>query len=292
MQTKSMKNKNFAVLILTYWRAEKVFTVATLRRLWYTGKIYLVCSTDDKQLDKYKEIYWDDVITFNKDDYADSFDIGDNFWGKNVVVFARNAAFDIAKNLWLEYFLELDDDYTEFQYKIPLLRISKLQASSVKDIYKVFDLFIDFLKSTPVTSIAFAQGWDFMWWVGNNFWNDWYVSKKRKLMNCFFNKTDRPYKFHGRINEDVCAYINNGKTWDIYLTHPNISMNQPMTQTNSGGLTEIYKEGWTYIKSFYTVLFNPSAVSIMTMWPTNKRIHHRIEWKHAVPVIIPERFKK
>ena len=200
----TMTNKDFAVFILTFGRAEKVDTYDTLRKQGYTGKIYLICSTDDATIPKYREIYGDQVIVFSKDDYRGKFDIGDNFKKNNVVVFARNAAFDIARSLGLKYFLELDDDYSQFQYKLRTSEI--LIGKQVKSLNWLFDLFLNFLHNTPqVTSIAFAQGGDFIGGKDSGTFDS--IGRKRKLMNCYFNSVDRQYQFSGRINEDVNCYV-------------------------------------------------------------------------------------
>lgn len=112
-----MIDKDFAVFILTYGRANNVKTYKTLKRFGYTGKIYLICSDDDKQVKDYKEKYKDQVIVFSKKDYKDKFDIGDNFDDERVVVYARNSCYNIAKKLGITYFLVLDDDYTDFSYR-------------------------------------------------------------------------------------------------------------------------------------------------------------------------------
>ncbi len=286
-----MRNENFAAFILTYGRADKVFTYQTLRKCGYTGKIYLVCSTDDTQIPKYQELYGkDDVIIFDKNDYKGTFDIGDNFDKDNVVVYARNANFDIAKKLGLTHFLQLDDDYVNVQFRIPTAE--KLDGSTPKNLDYIFDIYLDLLKSTPATSIAFAQGGDFIGGKDNPFFWRQKDGRKRKLMNCYFNAVDRPYQFFGRINEDVNCYVQNGKHGMIFLTHPYISIVQPQTQTNTGGLTEFYKDLGTFVKSFYTILFNPSAVEIRTMGRKHRRLHHSIKWKNALPQIISQEFKK
>ncbi len=283
--------KDCAVFILTYGRADNVITHKTLRKQGYTGKIYLVCSTDDKQLGRYKEIYGDDVIVFCKDDYKGKFDIGDNFQKDNVVVFARNAAFDLAKEKGLKYFIELDDDYTQIEIKHP--EGEKLNMLITKNITDIFNMFVDFLKKTKtVTSIALAQGGDFIGGVDNDMFTKRYNPRKRKLMNCYFNAVERPYQFYGRINEDCNCYIENGKKGVVFLTHPGASIVQSATQTNPGGLTDFYLDGGTYTKSFYTILFNPSAVKVKMMGHNHRRLHHSVSWKNAVPVIMRERHKK
>jgi len=284
----SNNNNDFAVFILTYGRAEKVRTYRTLREQGYTGKIYLMCSDDDKQLTDYKRIYGDEVIVFSKKDWKGKFDIGDNFTKENVVVYARNANPEIAKNLGLKYYLQLDDDYNNFRLRFA--EGKKLSSSPLRDLNKIFDIFLEFLENSPATSIAFAQGGDYIGGIDASILNRKTV--RRKLMNTFFNKVSDPYQFLGRINEDVNCYIHNGKLGKIFLTHPNICVTQLQTQTNSGGLTEFYLDGGTYQKSFYTILYNPSAIKISLMGRTDKRLHHFVQWKNAVPQIIEEKWRK
>ena len=67
-----MNDRNFAVFILTHGRADSVCTFKTLREQGYTGKIYLFCDNEDKQIAKYKNLYGSDtVIVFNKQDAID-----------------------------------------------------------------------------------------------------------------------------------------------------------------------------------------------------------------------------
>jgi hypothetical protein len=53
-------------------------------------------------------------------------------------------------------------------------------------------------------------------------------------------------------------------------------------------MTEAYLDSGTYVKSFYTVMVAPSCTSIRIMGPIHKRLHHKINWRTAVPLIIPE----
>jgi len=57
-------------------------------------------------------------------------------------------------------------------------------------------------------------------------------------------------------------------------------------------LTEVYKDNGTYVKSFFSILYNPSCVKISVMNANNKRIHHSIKWINTTPMILNEKFKK
>ena len=118
------------------------------------------------------------------------------------------------------------------------------------------------------------------------------LALKRKCMNSFFCSTERPFEFMGRINEDVNAYTSLGAIGNVFFTIPNVSLKQTDTQTNEGGLTDIYLSQGTYVKSFYSVLFSPSSVKVSVLNTENARLHHRVSWNNAVPKILNEKYKK
>ena len=285
-----MIDKDFAVFILTYGRANNVKTYKTLKRFGYTGKIYLICSDDDKQVKDYKEKYNDQVIVFSKKDYKDKFDIGDNFNDERVVVYARNSCYDIAKKLGIKYFLVLDDDYTDFSYRFNDELSYNKGRGYINKVDDIFEAILKYYKSIPAKTIALSQNGD---WIGGQH-SGWAkeLKLKRKCMNSFFCSTERPFKFMGRINEDVNAYTLLGSTGDLFLTIPNVSLKQTDTQSNDGGLTDIYLDQGTYVKSFYSVMFCPSSVKVGMLNTERSRLHHRVSWNNAIPVILNEKYKK
>ena len=285
-----MIDKDFAVFILTYGRPDNVKTYKTLKRFGYNGKIYFICSDDDKQLDKYKELYSKQVIVFSKKEYKNTFDIGDNFDDERVVVYARNACFDLAKKVGIKYFLVLDDDYTDFSYRFNAELSYNKGRGYINNIEDIFESVLDYYKSIPAKTIALSQNGD---WIGghNSGWAK-ELKLKRKCMNSFFCSIERPFKFTGRINEDVNAYTRLGAVGDLFLTIPNVSLKQTDTQANDGGLTDIYLSQGTYVKSFYSVMFSPSSVKVAMLNTERSRLHHRVSWNNAIPVILNEKYKK
>lgn len=67
---------------------------------------------------------------------------------------------------------------------------------------------------------------------------------------------------------------------------------QKQTQKNKGGMSDTYNQNGTYVKSFYTIMTNPSCTKIFAMDTDHTRIHHRINWDCAVPKIISDKYKK
>ena len=283
-------NNKLAVFILSHGRPDNVITYQTLRKQGYTGKIYIIVDDEDKTLSQYKEKYKGEVIVFSKADYAQKFDIMDNFGGNKVIVYARNACYDIARKLKLDYFFEYEDDYTEFLHRF--VNGEKLGSNSVKNLDQILDAMIECLDATKANTIAFAQGGDFIGGA-NSFNNNTF---KRKAMNSFVFKVNKDPKddtlFIGRMNDDVNTYLSQGKVGKLFFQVSNIMLNQLATQSNSGGNTEAYKAYGTYVKSFYSVMSAPSCCNIDLIGKTNKRLHHKIKWNHAVPKILDEKFKK
>ena len=112
-------------------------------------------------------------------------------------------------------------------------------------------------------------------------------------MNSFICSVDRRFSFLGNVNEDTTTYVKLGQEGKIFVMLNHIALEQIQTQKQSGGMTTIYLEQGTYVKSFYTVMYCPSCVKIsMIINNDSKRIHHKIKWKNAVPCILNEKFKK
>jgi uncharacterized protein YggL (DUF469 family) len=283
-------NKKYAVFILTHGRPDKVLTLTTLRKCGYSGDVYLICDDEDKTLDQYKHTFGDKVIVFSKSKYKGTFDIMDNFEGNKVIVYARNACYNIARSLDLDYFFEYEDDYTSFLFR--KVDGETLRGIQAKQMDKIFESMIDCLENTNSTTIAFAQGGDLIGGVGSFYGNTY----KRKAMNTFIFKVNESASddltFIGRMNDDVNAYLSQGKVGKLFFQITDIAINQLQTQSNSGGNTEAYKDFGTYVKSFYSVMIEPSCCKIGVMGNIDKRVHHSIKWINAVPKIISESNKK
>jgi len=282
---------DFAIFILTHGRPTNIKTMATLKECGYTGRLYLVVDDEDKTLDKYIANFGKDrVVVFNKKEMADQVDEGNNFDERRTITHARNACFKIAKDLGIKYFMELDDDYISFEYRYVSRCGEKLKVHYVSNLDAVLGLYLEFYKATGFSSMAFAQGGDFIGGVENK-----YATKKpliRKCMNSFICSTDRPFQFIGAMNEDVNTYVTLGSRGVLFGTIPMISLVQTATQSQKHGITDMYLRFGTYCKAFTTVMMHPSSVRISMMNTSNPRIHHLIKWQNTTPMIVSEQYRK
>lgn len=280
---------DFVAMILTHGRPDNVKTLKTLERCGYTGNILLVVDNEDTTRNEYIAKYGDKVVVFDKKATSEITDEGDNFQDRRAIIYARNVSFEIAKAHGYKYFVQLDDDYHTAEWRFGN-DLKYKTGRKIKQLDYVFEAMVEILATTQIDSIALAQGGDFIGGRKGNFGKKIFCS--RKAMNTFFCDVDRPFKFFGRINEDVNTYTCGQRRGMMFMTFNMASISQAQTQKNSGGMSSLYIDSGTYVKSFYSVMYAPSCVKIADMGDKHRRIHHKVNWSAATPKILPQAVKK
>jgi len=292
------RDDSFCVFIMTFGRADNVKTYKTLMEypdVSFNQDLYFICSDDDKRLPEYIEKYGERVLIFNKQKMIPFLDKADNFDKYNVILYARNICFSFAKKLGYRYFVELDDDYDIFSQRIfyghqDAKKATKLMMKKITDYDRLFRIHLDFLKNTPCKTITMSQHGDFIGGVGNG---NAIRGYQRKTMNSFFCDVEDPFCFDGSINEDVNYYTQSGRLGILNFNLFGYSLNQESTQQSKGGMTEQYLLGGTYLKSFYSILFNPSCVKIGKIsHGINARMHHMVNSDNTYVQILDEKWSK
>jgi hypothetical protein len=216
-------------------------------------------------------------------------DAGDSTGDLRSTLYSANTIPSLAKERGIKYFFIMCDDYVVFDYSFKKDLEYWTARKPVKNLDLLFDRLLDFYKVANITSLAMAQGGDFIGGPNSAIWKK---QLSRKAMNSFLCSTDRPFQFVGRMNEDVTTYVNLGGRGELFLTTALIRLEQLRTQEEEGGLTDLYMEYGTYIKSFFSVMYNPSCVRVSEIGIVTKRIHHKIQWEKAVPKIISDSHRK
>lgn len=290
LQKKTMKLDQFCIFVISHGRPDSIVTLKTLKGCNYTGETYIVCDNEDEKIKEYEKNYGKKkILVFDKLEYANKIDSCDNFENRRTTTHARNACFDFAEKLGYKYFLVLDDDYTAFRHNFD--KKGNFVRSYVQDFNKLCEICLDFLNvDDRIKSVCFIQGGDLIGGV-LALVNQPFPFKRRKAMNSFFCCTAKRFWFFSRLNEDVNTYLELGKKGDIFFSIPEVALNQKQTQSNAGGMSDAYLESGTYVKSFYSVIINPSFAKA-TYLPRMNRIHHKISWKNAIPKILDEHHKK
>lgn len=283
---------DFAALILTHGRPDRVHTYFALRNAGYTGRILIVIDNEDKTADEYRSRYGQDVVMFDKAAIAKTFDEGDNFQDRRAIIYARNASFQIAKDHGYRFFVQLDDDYTGFEYSFD--ENAMYGYGKIQSLNWLFSAMADYLAATPFASIAISQGGDH---IGGGE-SKKTIGTKRKAMNSFVCDTEKPFQFVGRINEDVNTYTCEQRKGLLFLTILASKLVQKTTQSNAGGMTDLYIDSGTYVKTFYSIMYAPSCVKVSDLSSPQKgseghaRIHHKVTWNNTAPLILSQHHKK
>lgn len=280
--------KDFAVFILSHGRPDNIVTIKTLEKAGCKYPVYIIIDNEDRQADLYFDRYGDKVVMFDKKAWADRADEGDNFDKRQTILHARNACYEIAKELGYRYFVQLDDDYKAFEYYFD--EYGFFAHKTCKGIDRIFTAMLDFFENSPFRVFSLAQDGDML--GGKHGSEAQQIRIKRKSMNSFFCDAERPVWFCGRFNEDVNTYTSKGQRGVLFGQTTQFGLVQGATQSNAGGITEAYKESGTFVKSFFTVMYSPSCVHIGVIGYKNIRLHHKVEWKYCVPKLLREKWRK
>lgn len=291
---------DFCVFILTHGRPDRVHTYDLLMKSGYTGKTYIVIDNEDTTEAGYRERFGDKVLQFDKTEWAEKTDEGDNFQHRKAIVYARNACWELARQVGCRYFVQFDDDYTSFAFRYKADRTYTFIPIH-QQIDAVFQELLTFAELTPTTAIAMSQGGD---WIGGGGIGvrsgqrlvGRTTAFRRKCMNSWFCNIDKPIIFFGHMNEDVSAYVTHGRRGQLFFTTMQVMLAQKQTQRTAGGMSDLYLSSGTYVKSFYTVMAAPSCTRIGLMGDPRssrmKRIHHDINWHNTAPKLLREEHKK
>lgn len=281
---------DFCVFILTHGRPDRVYTYETLKKSGYTGKVYIVIDDEDKTADEYRKRFGDMVLQFSKVEIAKTFDEGDNFNDRRAIIYARNACWMLAEQVGCRYFVQFDDDYTGFEYRFNSL-IEPAYVDVSRTIDGVLSALVDMMDWSRAVTVALSQGGDHIGGLAGV-----PVAKvRRKAMNSFVCDANKPFQFVGRVNEDVNTYTSKGRTGDLFFTVMQAKLVQKQTQSNAGGMTDLYLDSGTYVKSFYSVMYSPSCVKVGVMGDHSSkvyRLHHVIDWTRTAPLILREEHRK
>ena len=215
--------QDFCVLILSHGRANNVKTVKTLKDRGYTGTWYIVIDDEDDQEPAYRKRYGEHIVQFCKEDYIQKTDTMNPAPMRSIVVYARNAAWDIAEQLGFDHFIVLDDDYRSFEYRKASDDGKHLLVRNILSLDYIFSAMFDFLDTSGAVTVAMAQGGDFIGGVNSAAFKKGLL---RKAMNSFFCRTDRRFWFMGTTNEDTNAYTKYGTEGKLFFTVSGVALLQ------------------------------------------------------------------
>lgn len=259
---------DYAIFILSHNRPE-CQTYKFLKRTGFTGKIFIILDDKDEAIDLYKSNFGEECIfIFNKQDYV-WVDMFDNFKQMLSPVYARNATFEFAKNLGIDYFIMLDDDISGAQYRF--MDKGKCKAQKVGHSQNLFDLIVkEFSTKKSIGVLSFN--------LQTNFFGD-LCAYKRDPISMFLLRTNTAIRFRGRFAEDVdfSVRLSNSGLFTIAINDVLLSVPNAANGIQKGGLqSDDYKRA---IVKRYNRFIGVSAIK-------------KINRQNLFPVLLSSRFCK
>lgn len=236
-----MRNKDFAIMICTHGRPDKQYTLEALRKAGYTGLIILIVDDED---DTYKEyLNWIDkdekvkVHKFCKQYYVDSVDYGTKLYRK-VILYAKCACEDIARDMGLDAFVISDDDTKQFRYRF--IEDGKLRALPItKNFDEVADTFVDYLKNADLTALSF--GFTSSYLKGTSVFDPVTTCNNRVAYNFVFRNSKHKVDWRGSYGEDLITACTSSIVGNVWMNMPVIHNDMVVQGKSDGGMTELYK---------------------------------------------------
>ena len=210
----------------------------------------------------------------------------DNFQSKKSVLYARNAVFQIAKDMGYDYFAMVDDDVTGLSFRYE--KDGKLVGKPVKDFDKVSSAILETMDNTGTDFFSFGIDKIYLGGLANNQYQKKIIDK----VYCFvFCRTEQQHFYKGIMNEDE---INNLLSMSIGKLVKSLTIIQiqykPMGPENIGGNAETYKDNgiYSYVRNFYPVI----AFPVLKLKAGKKGFKFGCDRAHYTVQVLPETLKK
>lgn len=276
---------DYAVFIISHKRPE-VETLKALEKLNYTGDYFIVIDDADPTIEEYKSRYGEHILIFSKEEILQETDTIDNAKILTSATYARNYCIKAAREKGYKYLVNLDDDIKSFGLRYS--QNEKLLTAKIKDIGRVFEIYIEFMESAKFTCTAFIMSGRLIGGLNNPLVKNCFYSRPT---NCLIMRSSTPL-FKSIVCEDVVyALDNNEKGFLTYGLMPIvITAGKPCTGNSGGGMAEYYSTQKEYTQFFHIKIIKPTAVSLKIC--SSGKVKVRFDEKYFLPKILSEELKK
>lgn len=277
--------KRFAIFILTNGRPNHQYTLEFLRKS-FKGDVFLLCDNEDSTLKDYQKNYGKNVVVFDKNEWVSKSDQMDNFRSKKSVLYARNAVFEIAKDMGYDYFAMVDDDVTGLSFRYE--KDGKLVGKPVKDFNKVSSAVLEAMGDTGTDYFSFGTDKIYIGGAANSQYQRKIIDK---VYNFIFCRTDQEHFYKGIMNEDEIHNILSMSVGKLVKSSTIIQMQmKPVGRDSVGGNAETYNENgyYSYVRNFYPII----AFPVLQLKSGKKGFTFGCDRAYYTVQVLPESLKK
>jgi len=278
----------FAIFILTHGRPDSQLTLNLLERVGYSGDIYLVLDDQDKTIQKYIDNYGPEkIVVFDKNEFVVRTDTGNSNPVFGCGVYARNAIEHIAKELGYKVFAQADDDILNFRIRYP--RDNKIRSHCIDNVFNdIINEYIEFIQNEHIAYVGFGNAPTYMGGIESFNLNNQNFPYAFMIRN---GNIDVDWKMN--FSDDYATPISLNTVGNLCIQVPFVQIDESpvakVTDKNSGGMVDSYRNQTDVSLAFYMKMLNPNSVSITLTDVGVKLARHGRKLR---PKIISGRYKK
>lgn len=271
------------VFIPSYHRADNLKTVKFLEKIDYDMKhVYVFIDDEADDRERYKAVakqYGFRLVVFDMTEARKRFDyVHRASVSRRSAGQARNMFQDYAKKKGIERYVVMDDDTKEFQFRVKGVYVHTASGETVK---RTFEMIAEMMRRQRIGLFGVSQTGDF--------YGSLYLSMmRRKVMNVTFYDTRFIYRGERGVQDNdtsqFAGVLNEGLFTGSLAD--GINLQQTVSATAKGGLTDLYNECKLYNKAMVTPIQYPSAIRAERQVMNGGRIHHRIDYKYLAPKLM------
>lgn len=271
------------VFIPSYHRADNLKTVKFLEKIDYDMKhVYVFIDDEADDRERYKAVakqYGFRLVVFDMTEARKRFDyVHRASISRRGAGQARNMFQDYAKKKGIERYVVMDDDTKEFQFRVKGVYVHTASGETVK---RTFEMIAEMMRRQRIGLFGVSQTGDF--------YGSLYLSMmRRKVMNVTFYDTRFIYRGERGVQDNdtsqFAGVLNEGLFTGSLAD--GINLQQTVSATAKGGLTDLYNECKLYNKAMVTPIQYPSAIRAERQVMNGGRIHHRIDYKYLAPKLM------
>lgn len=271
------------VFIPSYHRADNLKTVKFLEKIEYDMKhVYVFIDDEADDRERYKAVakqYGFRLVVFDMTEARKRFDyVHRASISRRSAGQARNMFQDYAKKKGIERYVVMDDDTKEFQFRVKGVYMHTASGETVK---RTFEMIAEMMRRQRIGLFGVSQTGDF--------YGSLYLSMmRRKVMNVTFYDTRFIYRGERGVQDDdtsqFAGVLNEGLFTGSLAD--GINLQQTVSATAKGGLTDLYNECKLYNKAMVTPIQYPSAIRAERQVMNGGRMHHRIDYRYLAPKLM------
>lgn len=271
------------VFIPSYHRADNLKTVKFLEKIDYDMKhVYVFIDDEADDRERYKAVakqYGFRLVVFDMTEARKRFDyVHRASVSRRSAGQARNMFQDYAKKKGIERYVVMDDDTKEFQFRVKGVYVHTASGDTVK---RTFEMIAEMMRRQRIGLFGVSQTGDF--------YGSLYLSMmRRKVMNVTFYDTRFIYRGERGVQDDDTSQFTGVLNEGLFTGSlaDGINLQQTVSATAKGGLTDLYNECKLYNKAMVTPIQYPSAIRAERQVMNGGRIHHRIDYKYLAPKLM------